>query len=304
MSACFSSGEDILVSVWRVRRAGIEDRHAPVVLIVSSVWRKFAQRRRTARRSTAVAVDLPVFSSILIQLRALDGVDRLFGHDQAPSKMSHPATVSGNLLFFSTYASFLDRWIVQSPLFVSFLHTFSVEVAEQPPNKRRWNSSFLVNRWKLTPSFRCLSTLLPPKAQQKTVFSVAVQLGWPCHARCPLDRRAFERPWNCQDNKLVGRQTRRVDVFYRNLPHARNSESRFTPTCLPRSRFLCDRRPTSASGKGSLGSNVWYACYKQSTHQSTASRGVKKAKFNLLLDQLPRQNSSSNFYQTRVIRWR
>ena len=55
------------MSVWRVRRAGIEDRHAPVVLIVSSVWRKFAQRRRTARRSTAVAVDLPVFSSILIQ---------------------------------------------------------------------------------------------------------------------------------------------------------------------------------------------------------------------------------------------
>ena len=122
------------------------------------------------------------------------------------------------------------RWIVQSPLFVSSLHTFSVEVAEQPPNKRRWNSSFLVNRWKLMLSFRYLSTLLPPKAQQKTVFSVAVQLGWPCHARCPLDRRVFERPWNCQDNKLVGRQTRRVDVFYRNLPHTRNSESRFTPT--------------------------------------------------------------------------
>ena len=71
VSAGFSSGEDILVPVWRVRRAGIEDRHAPVVLIVSSVWRKFSQRRRTARRSTAVAVDLPVFSIILIQLRAL-----------------------------------------------------------------------------------------------------------------------------------------------------------------------------------------------------------------------------------------
>ena len=59
------------MSVWRVRRAGIEDRQASVVLTVSSVWRKFAQRRRTARRSTAVAVDLPVFSSILIQIRAL-----------------------------------------------------------------------------------------------------------------------------------------------------------------------------------------------------------------------------------------
>ena len=43
------------MSVWRVRRAGIEDRHAPVVLIGSTVSRKFAQRRRTARRSTAVS---------------------------------------------------------------------------------------------------------------------------------------------------------------------------------------------------------------------------------------------------------
>ena len=30
-------GEDILVSVWRVHLAGIDDRHASVVLIVSSV---------------------------------------------------------------------------------------------------------------------------------------------------------------------------------------------------------------------------------------------------------------------------
>ena len=118
--------------------------------------------------------------------------------------------------------------------------------AEQPPNKRRRNSSFLVNRWKLMPSFRCLSYLLQPKAQQKTVFSVAVQLGWLCHARNPLDRRAVQKPWNCQ---LAERQTRRVDVFHQNLPHVRNSESRFTSTCLPRSRFLCDRRPTSASPK-------------------------------------------------------
>ena len=33
----------------------------------------------------------------------------------------------------------------------------AIEVAEQPPNKRRRNSSFLVNWWKLTPSFWCLS---------------------------------------------------------------------------------------------------------------------------------------------------
>ena len=54
-----------------VQGSKIGTRLAPVVLVVSSVWRKFAQRRRTARRSTAVAVDLPVFSSILIQLRTL-----------------------------------------------------------------------------------------------------------------------------------------------------------------------------------------------------------------------------------------
>ena len=132
-----------------------------------------------------------------------------------------------------------------------FFYKFSqfwaaIEVAEQPPNKRRRNSSFLVNRWKLTPSFRCLSYLQQPKAQRETVFSVAVQLGWLCHARNPLDRRAVQKPWNCQ---LAGRQKRRVDVFYQNLPHVRNSESRFTSTCLPRSRFLCDQRPTSASRK-------------------------------------------------------
>ena len=80
------------MSVWRVRRAGIEDKHAPVVLIVSSVWRKFAQRRRTGRRSTAVAVDLPVFQASSFSYVLVDDVDKLFGHDQAPSKMSHPAT--------------------------------------------------------------------------------------------------------------------------------------------------------------------------------------------------------------------
>ena len=132
-----------------------------------------------------------------------------------------------------------------------FFYKFSqfrvkIEVAEQPPNKRRRNSSFLVYRRKLTPSFRCLSYLLQPKAQQNTVFSVAVQLGWLCHARNPLDGRAVPKPWNC---RVAERQTRRVDVFYQNLPHVRNSESRFISTCLPWSRFLCDGRPISASRK-------------------------------------------------------
>ena len=60
------SGVSVESASWEIK-----DRCASVVLIMSSVWRKFAQRQRTARRSTAVAVDLPVFSSILIQLRAL-----------------------------------------------------------------------------------------------------------------------------------------------------------------------------------------------------------------------------------------
>ena len=44
---------------------GIEGRTAAgFFFIMSSAWRKFTQRRRTARRSTAVAVDLPLFARI------------------------------------------------------------------------------------------------------------------------------------------------------------------------------------------------------------------------------------------------
>ena len=71
---------------------GIEDRTASVVLIMSSEWRNFTQRRTTTRRSTTVAVDLPLFARIFLQLLVLDGVERLFGHDQAPSKRLPPAT--------------------------------------------------------------------------------------------------------------------------------------------------------------------------------------------------------------------
>ena len=108
------------------------------------------------------------------------------------------------------------------------------------------SSKFLVPRksMKAHAILSMLVVLAAAESKQKTVFSVAVQLGWLCHARNPLDRRAVQKPWNCQ---LAERQTRRVDVFYQNLPHVRNSESRFTSTCLPPSRFLCDGRPISAS---------------------------------------------------------
>ena len=68
------------MSVRRVLREGsIEDRTASVVLITA--WRKFTQRRATARRSITVAVDLPLFARIFLQLLVLDGVERLIGHD-------------------------------------------------------------------------------------------------------------------------------------------------------------------------------------------------------------------------------
>ena len=89
----------------------------------------YTQRRATARRSTTVAVDLPLFARIFLQLLVLDGVERLFGHDQAPSKCLPQQQVSGNLLFFATYASLPRRWIVHSPLFVFFLQILNFAVS-------------------------------------------------------------------------------------------------------------------------------------------------------------------------------
>ena len=98
---------------------GIEDRTASVVLIMSSAWRKFAQCRRTARRSTAVAIDLPLFARIFIQLRVLDGAERLFGHDQAPSYRL-TQQVSGNLWFFATCTSLPRRSFTVVVFFYKF----------------------------------------------------------------------------------------------------------------------------------------------------------------------------------------
>ena len=100
---------------------------------MSSAWRKFSQRRMTstARRSTTVAVDLPLFARIFLQLLVLNGVERLFGHDQAPSKCLPQQQVSGNLLFFATCASLPRRWIVHSLLFVFFLQIFAVSGSDR-----------------------------------------------------------------------------------------------------------------------------------------------------------------------------
>ena len=180
---------------------GIEDRTASVVSITSRACRKLGRCQRTARRFTTVAVDFAQFASIFIQLSVLDDVDRLLRDDQAPCRRPTRQQVSGNLLFFSISASFsyrLDRSFTLVCVFVPKFRSLraAIEVAEQPPNKCCRYSSFLGNRWKLARSFRCLSYLLQRTAQWKTVFRVAVQLGWPCPARYPLDRRALQEPWN------------------------------------------------------------------------------------------------------------
>ena len=66
-----------------VESVSASDRRQDYVccLIMSSAWRKFTQRRTTAHRSTTVAVDLPLFARIFLQLLVLDGAERLFGHD-------------------------------------------------------------------------------------------------------------------------------------------------------------------------------------------------------------------------------
>ena len=127
VSACFSSGEHILVSVRRVLREG--SRTALRLLF----WLCRA-RGESSLSVERLKVDLQLSWStchcwrIFLQLLVLDGPERLFGHDQAPSKCLSQQQVSGNILFFATCASLPRRrwWIVHSPLFVFFLQIFAV----------------------------------------------------------------------------------------------------------------------------------------------------------------------------------
>ena len=127
----------------------IEDRTASVVLIMSSAWRKFTQRRTTARRSTTVAVDLPLFASIFLQLLVLDGVERLLDMTKRPLSV-FPTNKSVEIFCFLALALLcpVDGSFIHHCLY--FFYKFSqfraaIEVAEQPPNKRPRNSPFLVN---------------------------------------------------------------------------------------------------------------------------------------------------------------
>ena len=93
---------------------GIEDRTASVVLLMSSAWRKFTQRRTTARRSTTVAVDLPLFARIFLQLLVLDRVERLLDMTNRPVSVS-PHQQSVEIFCFSALA-------LLCPVDGSFIH--------------------------------------------------------------------------------------------------------------------------------------------------------------------------------------
>ena len=80
-------------------------------------------------------------------------------------------------------------------------------------------------------------------------------------------------------------------------PARRNSESRFTSTCLGRDFCAIGDLPVQVVSWKSVLREL------QTKYTSTNSQsGSQKSKFNLFLGQLPRQISSSNLYQTRVIR--
>ena len=83
-------------------------------------------------RSTCQCFRVSSFSYVL-----LDGVDRLFGHDQAPSKNVSPSNREWKSFVF-LHLRFFPPSMDRSVTIVCIFSThFSVEVAEQPPNKRR-----------------------------------------------------------------------------------------------------------------------------------------------------------------------
>ena len=104
---------------------GIEDRTTLLFWLCRALGESsLSVERLHVDLYTTVAVDLPLFARIFLQLLVLDGAERLFGHDQAPSKCLPQHQVSGNLLFFAACASLPRRWIVHSPLFVFFSTNF------------------------------------------------------------------------------------------------------------------------------------------------------------------------------------
>ena len=132
-----------------VESAGIEDRHVSVVLIVLSVRRKFAQRRRTASYSCRgrLASVFKIPHSVTFSWTTLTGFLDM------TSKMPHPATSEWNS-FVLIHLRFFPPSMDRSVIVCIFSTHFSVEVGEQQSNKHHGNSSFLdacrtCCRWKL-----------------------------------------------------------------------------------------------------------------------------------------------------------
>ena len=132
-----------------------------------------------------------------------------------------------------------------------FFYKFSqfraaIEVAEQPPNKRRRNSSFFVIDESSRHPFDACRTCCSRKRNRRP-FSASPSNSVDCVTHAI---RSIVAPFKSHGTvnsrkRRHGEWTCSTKIF----PHIRNSESRFASTCLPRSRFLCDRRPTSASPK-------------------------------------------------------
>ena len=159
--------------------------------------------------------------------------------------------VSGNLFFFR-HLRFFAPSMEGSFTIVFFLQIFAVSGSDwsRRAATQQTSSKFLVPR-KSMKAHAILSMLVVLVAAESATEDRFQRRAPSNSVDCVTHAirsivAPVQKPWNCQ---LAERQTRRVDVFFQNLPHVRNSESRFTFTCLLRWRFLSDRRPTTANRK-------------------------------------------------------
>ena len=207
------------------------------------------------------------------------------GMTKRPLKCLTQQQVSGNFLVFATaLLRSIDGSFIHHCLYLFFnFSEFSGSEWSRRAATKHTSSKFLVPR-KLMKAHATLSVFVV-LAVAKSATEDRFQRRRP--TRLTLSTHAVRSVVTSRRSKALERSGQKSSWEDRpgertcscSLPHVRNSESRFTSTHVLLSRLLCDRRPTSASGKGSLRTNVWYASYKQSTHWWTASRGVKKAKF-------------------------
>ena len=201
---------------------------------MSSALRKFTQRRRTARRSTAVAVNVPLFAHISslshVFLTALRGFLDMTKH---PLIVSPPKNEWISLVF-ATCASLPRRCIFHS-LFV-FFYKFSQSSGSEWSRRaatQQTSLKFLVPRkpMKACAIFLVLVEHVATESATTGHFQ-RWRPAWLRVSRKPLAQSSCRsKALNSHDSKLAARQTQRVDVFDQNLPHVRNSKSRSTYMC-------------------------------------------------------------------------